>query len=157
MRFVDVNVLVYAHRPESPGHDRYLVWLDAARRADEPLGIPTLSLSGFLWVVTHPKVFRDPTPLPQALEFADVLRGAPNYADVRPGSRLRSVRGAPVATPIRRCDAGRGRFAAFNVGRDLTPLAVWHVVFAPVSELAWRARTRIRARRRVRPASGPRG
>src|SRR5680860_642094 len=87
MRCVDVNVLVYAHRPESPDHDRYLAWLDAARRADEPLGIPTLSLSGFLRVVTHPKVFREPTPVPQALAFVDVLRQAPNHLEVRPGSR----------------------------------------------------------------------
>lgn len=87
MRLVDVDVLVHAHRPESPDHDRYLAWLDAARRVDEPLGIPSLSLSGFLRVVTHPKVFREPTPLPQALAFTDVLRRSPNDTDVSPGAR----------------------------------------------------------------------
>jgi len=28
------------------------------------LGIPNPSLSGFVRIVTHPKVFREPTPLP---------------------------------------------------------------------------------------------
>jgi hypothetical protein len=87
MRCVDVNVLVYAHRPEAPDHERYLAWLDAARRADEPLGIPTLSLAGFLRIVTHPKVFRDPTPVRQALAFAEVLRKAPNHLEIGPGPR----------------------------------------------------------------------
>lgn len=87
MRCVDVNVLVYAHRPESPDHDRYVAWLDAARRVDEPLGVPTLSLSGFLRVTTHPRIFRDPTPLDQALAFVEALRAAPNHVDIQPGPR----------------------------------------------------------------------
>jgi predicted nucleic acid-binding protein len=39
MRGVDVNVLVYAHRPEAARHVEYLGWLDVARRDDEPLGL----------------------------------------------------------------------------------------------------------------------
>ena len=91
MRCVDVNVLVYAHRPESPDHSRYAAWLDAARRVDEPLGVPTLTLSGFLRVVTHPRVFVDPTPLEQALAFVEVLRAAPNHVAIEPGPRHWSV------------------------------------------------------------------
>lgn len=91
MRCVDVNVLVYAHRPESPDHSRYAAWLDAARRVDEPLGVPTLTLSGFLRVVTHPRVFVDPTPLEHALAFVEVLRAAPNHVAIEPGPRHWSV------------------------------------------------------------------
>ena len=50
MRCVDVNVLVYAHRPESDRHDEYRTWLEAARRADEPLGIGALSYAGELLI-----------------------------------------------------------------------------------------------------------
>lgn len=77
MRCVDVNVLVYAHRLESPDHDRYATWLDEARAGDEPLGLSDMVLSGFLRVVTHPRVFKEPTPLASALEFVDALRAAP--------------------------------------------------------------------------------
>ncbi len=87
MRCVDVNVLVYAHRPEWPDHHRYARWLDQARRVDEPLGVPTLTLSGFLRVVTHPRIFRDPTPLEAALAFAELLRAAPNHVAIEPGRR----------------------------------------------------------------------
>lgn len=41
MRCVDANVLVYAHRAETPDHRRYREWLDDARRRDEPLGVVT--------------------------------------------------------------------------------------------------------------------
>lgn len=87
MRCVDVNVLVYAHRPEAPEHDRYLEWLEAARRADEPLGLSDLVLSGFLRVVTHPRVFADPTPLDVALDFTEQLRTTPNAVPLDPGDR----------------------------------------------------------------------
>jgi uncharacterized protein len=44
-------------------------------------------LSGFLRVVTHPRVFRIPTPLERALEFASALRDQPNAVAVSPGPR----------------------------------------------------------------------
>ena len=87
MLCVDVNVLVYAHRGDAPDHARYLGWLDAARQADEPLGVPTSSLSGFLRIVTHPRIFADPTPLSDALAFVDAVRAAPNHIALEPGSR----------------------------------------------------------------------
>lgn len=48
MRCVDVNVLIYAHRPEAPDHGRLRDWLERARGDDEPLGICDLVLSGFI-------------------------------------------------------------------------------------------------------------
>jgi len=87
VRFVDVNVLVDAHRPESPNHERVRAWLDAARRGREPLGLPTLTASGFLRVVTHPRVFLDPSPLGVALGMLDALAASPAVVLVEPGPR----------------------------------------------------------------------
>lgn len=87
MRCVDVSVLVHAHRVEAPEHERYLGWLDAVRVGPEPVGLSDLVLSGFLRVVTHPKVFRDPSPLDVAIEFADHLRASPACVPVAPGER----------------------------------------------------------------------
>lgn len=87
MRFVDVNVLVSAHRPESPDHAGFRSWLDEARTADEPLGLGDLVLSGFLRVVTHPRVFKTPTPLDVAVEFVAALRSTPNVVRMLPGDR----------------------------------------------------------------------
>jgi toxin-antitoxin system PIN domain toxin len=87
MRCVDVNVLVYAHRPESPRHEEHRAWLDHARRGIEPLGVSAIVASGFLRVVTHPRIFREPTPLDGALAFLDVLEASPATTDVAPGAR----------------------------------------------------------------------
>lgn len=87
VRFVDVNVLVYAHRPEVPHHDRYRSWLEETRRADEPLGLASVVLSGFIRVVTHPRVFREPTPLDVAFSFSDALRTGANVLAADPGPR----------------------------------------------------------------------
>jgi toxin-antitoxin system PIN domain toxin len=55
--------------------------------ADKPYGIAELVLSGFLRIVTHPKVFTQPTPLSQAIAFCDTLRSQPNAAVLSPGPR----------------------------------------------------------------------
>jgi uncharacterized protein len=87
MRCVDVNVLVDAHRPDAPNHDEVVAWLEQARRAPEPLGVPRLVAAGFLRVVTHPRVFRDPTPIDTALDFVAALDASPSVVAVEPGAR----------------------------------------------------------------------
>ncbi len=87
MRCVDVNLLVYAHRPDSPDHLAYRAWLDVARVASEPLGVAPLVLSGFLRVVTHVRIFRDPTPIDTAWTFVHALVDSPATLLVRPGDR----------------------------------------------------------------------
>jgi uncharacterized protein len=87
MRLVDVNVLVYAHRCDAARHQEYADWLRDLLAGQEPYGIADLVLSGFLRIVTNPKVFRQPTPMETALAFAEVVRTQPNCVPVRPGQR----------------------------------------------------------------------
>lgn len=84
-------MLVYAHRPDAREHGEYRRWLMSALAADEPVGVSDLVLSGFVRVVTHPRVFADPTPARLALEFADALRRHPNAVGVAPGRRHWSI------------------------------------------------------------------
>lgn len=87
MILVDVNVLVAAHRPENPDHDRLRSWLESELASERTYGMSELVLSGFLRVVTHPQIFREPTPVPIALDFVEAVRDRPNCAVVKPGSR----------------------------------------------------------------------
>lgn len=57
----DVNVLVHAHREDSSDHDRCRAWLEAVASSDEPFALADVVLSGFLRVVTHPRVFSPPS------------------------------------------------------------------------------------------------
>jgi uncharacterized protein len=83
----DVNVLVYAHREDAPHHALCHAWLEAVVNGQESYALSELVLSGFLRVVTHPKVFTRPSPLADALEFTEQLRSLPNCVPVAPGRR----------------------------------------------------------------------
>lgn len=83
----DVNILVYAHREDSPQHTRTYRWLTTLLRADEAYGMSDYVLSGFLRIVTHPRIFEDPSSLDAALAFATQVRDRPNCVTVKPGPR----------------------------------------------------------------------
>ncbi len=87
MFLLDVNVLVYAHRSERPEHPAIATWLRAVAEGDEAFGVSDLVLSGFLRVVTNPRIFEVPSPLITALEFVQELRSRLNRVEVRPGAR----------------------------------------------------------------------
>ncbi len=70
----DVNVLVYAHREDAVDHTRYRQWLEEILQSGQPYGISDHVLSGFLRVVTHPRVFTPPSPIRSALEFVRQIR-----------------------------------------------------------------------------------
>lgn len=83
----DVNVLVYAFREDAPGHADYKRWLDEVVNGDAGYGMADLVLSGFLRVVTHPRVFDPPAALHNALAFAKAVREPPTCSRVEPGAR----------------------------------------------------------------------
>jgi toxin-antitoxin system PIN domain toxin len=87
MLLCDVNVLVYAYREDVDRHADYRAWLDEAVNGDEVFGVSDHVLSGFLRVVTHPRIFSAPSKVDAALEFCAALRSAPRAVLVAPGQR----------------------------------------------------------------------
>jgi uncharacterized protein len=85
MKLLDVNVLVYAHREDAPDHSDYRGWLEQFMARAEPFAVPDLVFSGFLRVVTHPRVFDPPTDLRLALRFVQTVRECANHVVIAPG------------------------------------------------------------------------
>jgi toxin-antitoxin system PIN domain toxin len=83
----DINVLVYAHRADAPNHGAYRHWLEDTINSDLAYGMADIVLSGFLRVVTHPRIFDPPTEMTVALAFANQVRNQPNCVLVTPGRR----------------------------------------------------------------------
>lgn len=81
----DVNVLVYAHRRDTPDHQAYRSWLESVLDSDSAYAMSELVLSGFLRVVTHPRVFKQPSSLRDAMTFANQLRDQTNCVSIVPG------------------------------------------------------------------------
>lgn len=72
----DVTVLVAASRSDHPHHAVAIAWLEAALVSclqGERLRLLPMVTAGFLRLVTHPKVFVEPKPLPAAQEFLAAL------------------------------------------------------------------------------------
>ncbi|MEV6943412.1 type II toxin-antitoxin system VapC family toxin [Streptomyces sp. NPDC051172] len=87
MIFCDVNVLVYAFRKDVEQHAAYNPWLTERLQGDEPIGLSSVVLSGFVRIVTHPRIYRDPAPVESALDFVQALRDAPATVPLVEGPR----------------------------------------------------------------------
>lgn len=87
MILLDVNVLVYAHREDAPNHEAFRNWLEKTINSDQAFGVSELVLSGFMRIVTHPRIFSPPSTLSQALVFVDQIKSPPNCFLVAPSPR----------------------------------------------------------------------
>ena len=75
---LDTNVLVYAHRQDSPWHEPAAVRVAELAEGAAPWAIPAACLHEFLAIVTHPRIYRPPTPLALALDQVDAWRESPS-------------------------------------------------------------------------------
>jgi toxin-antitoxin system PIN domain toxin len=103
---VDTNLLVYAHREDSPWHEAAVGWLTGVAEGSEPWAIPWPCVHEFLSIVTHPRIYRPPTPREKALDQVDAWREAPGVAFLGEGDgyweRLKElvVAGAPLGSQV---------------------------------------------------------
>jgi len=75
---VDTNILVYAHREDSPWHAKASERLTALANSDAPWAITWPSIHEFLAIVTHTKIYDPPTPLAIALDAIRAWQQSPS-------------------------------------------------------------------------------
>ncbi len=86
MLLPDVNVLIYAHVEDAiPEHDAYAAWITRLATGPEPFALSVLVLSGFIRVVTNPRVFNPPSTFDQSFAFVTSLMERPTARIVGPG------------------------------------------------------------------------
>lgn len=83
----DVNALISAHREDAPEHEAYARWLLALVDGPKPFGLAEVVLSGFLRMVTNPRIFDPATPMETALDFCENLVEWPSSVLVLPSHR----------------------------------------------------------------------
>ncbi|HVS14740.1 MAG TPA: TA system VapC family ribonuclease toxin [Thermoanaerobaculia bacterium] len=74
---LDTNILVYAHRADSPWHEAASPCVRALAEGRAAWAIPWPCLYEFVAIVTHPRIYDPPTPVPQALEQVDAWLESP--------------------------------------------------------------------------------
>lgn len=75
---VDTNILVYAHREDSPWHGAAYRQIAELAQSRSPWAIPWPCLFEFLAIATHPKIYNPPTPLHLALEQVEAWLESPS-------------------------------------------------------------------------------
>jgi toxin-antitoxin system PIN domain toxin len=75
---VDTNLLIYAHREESPFHASARDVIDSLRHQSMPWAIPWPCLHEFIGIVTHPRVCQPPTPLNEAMAVLETWQAGGN-------------------------------------------------------------------------------
>lgn len=75
---IDANILVYADREESPYHVAARSLLENLVYGGRPWALPWPSVYSFLRVVTHPTIFRPPTPMAEAWAGVMAIMASPS-------------------------------------------------------------------------------
>ena len=83
----DVNVLIYAFRPEVPEFKLCRPWLESIVYRDIPFGLSSVTLSGLIRITTNRKSYVAPTSLERAFQFCEYLMSQPHCQLVEPGDR----------------------------------------------------------------------
>jgi toxin-antitoxin system PIN domain toxin len=74
---VDTNILVYAHRKDSPFYEAAAPIIKSFAEGSAAWAIPWPCLHEFLAIVTHPRIYDPPTPSAAALEQVDAWLESP--------------------------------------------------------------------------------
>lgn len=83
----DVNIFVSAYNRQDPRHQEYSAWLQEALNGPQPVGVPSLALSGFLRIMTSSRILRDPLLPDVAADIADEVMRADQAVRLDPGPR----------------------------------------------------------------------
>jgi uncharacterized protein len=75
---LDTNILVYAHREDSPFYDVAAHRIAELAEGAAAWAIPWPCIHEFLAIVTHPRIYDPPTPLTAALEQVDAWIESPS-------------------------------------------------------------------------------
>jgi toxin-antitoxin system PIN domain toxin len=75
---IDTNILVYAHREDCEWHERAAAAVAGAAESRQEWAIPWPCLHEFLAIVSHPRIFRTPTPLDLAFGQIDAWLESPS-------------------------------------------------------------------------------
>ncbi|EFL23674.1 putative toxin-antitoxin system, toxin component, PIN family [Streptomyces himastatinicus ATCC 53653] len=75
---VDTNILVYAHRSDSPFHSAAAAQIKGLAEARAPWALPWPCLHEFFSIATHPRIYQPPSTAEQAIAQIDAWLSSPS-------------------------------------------------------------------------------
>ena len=83
----DINLLIHAYNSESRVHEAARAWWEGLLNGTRPVGLPWLSMLGFIRIATHRQVLSRPLPASAACARVRSWLAQPCVAVLEPGSR----------------------------------------------------------------------
>jgi len=96
---VDINILVYASFADLSQHHAAHKWLDAQLNSPARVGIPWVSLLGFLRIATHPRIIVHPLTMAAAWRQVEAWLSCETVWTPQPSERHAEVLGALLSQP----------------------------------------------------------
>ena len=137
MKCADVNLLIAAAVDGHPHHETAVSYVRRALSSPEPLGIPSVVISGFVRICTDRRVLIRPMSPTQAVDFVDVILSTPGSTVLQPQARHWEVFSDLVRVhQPRSADVTDVYLAALAIEQNAT-LVSFDRGFARFPELRW--------------------
>lgn len=121
MKVPDVNVLVYSANSQAPQYEEARGWLQRYMFGPEVVGIPWITLAGFLRLSTDQRVMPSALTPGEAITAVETWLSAPAARQVRPGRQHLSILGRLMVThDIRGGQVTDARLAAIAIEHRAT-------------------------------------
>lgn len=136
----DTNLLVYAHRGDSPFHERAAAVVRTAAVGRLPWVLPWPCIHEFLSIVTNPKIFKTPTPVDHALAQVEAWLNSPSVVTLseEPGGYWELLARLIKAGRIQGAKVHDARVAALALFHGVDELLTADRDFSRFPELATR-------------------
>jgi uncharacterized protein len=120
---IDTNILVYCHRIDSPWHERALALITELAEGGADWAIPWPCLWEFLAITTHPRIYRPPTPVPDAVIEVERWAASPVvHLLTETDSTVQMLRTHLQKAKVRGPAVHDARIAAICLGHGVTKL-----------------------------------
>jgi toxin-antitoxin system PIN domain toxin len=87
----DINLLIYAYNEQAPQHPQAKAWWEALLNGKRPVGLPWISISGFIRLMTHPRVLSHPLDVGQTVEHVRSWLAQEPVRILHPGARFEQI------------------------------------------------------------------
>ena len=114
----DVNLLVYAYNRRNPLHEPAGRWWEGLVNGTERVGVPWVVSTGFVRLMTHPRVVERPAAPEQAVDYVRGWFRFPHITPLNPG--------AEHLTLFRKALAAAGVGANLVTDAHVAALAIEH-------------------------------
>ena len=81
----DINLLLYAYNDGAQQHESARLWWEGSVNGDESVGIPWIVLTGFVRLITNPRVLSSPATPAEAIGYVQDWLQYPHIIPLNPG------------------------------------------------------------------------